>query len=170
MLKTYATLHLKSIVSRKVSVFGGIEVRNIISCHYFASNPFFSSFSFSHQLIENSSPAKRNLQGISRPLFTRLPLITALPEFDARLRNFVTQIAINFGTCPMTLISSLISFECEDRFLVANSRCRISRWPGLSLFFPLLWKLSRTTLFSSHLYSWVALSRNKKIIQKPFTA
>lgn len=49
---TYANLHLKSIVSRKVSVFGGIEMRNIISCYYFASNPSFLSFSFS-QLINN---------------------------------------------------------------------------------------------------------------------
>ena len=140
---THATLHLKSIVSRKVSVFGGIQMRNIISCYYFAS------FSF-RQLIENSSPVKWNSHGISSPSL-HLYLLACLWSLlyqslsVASLRNFVSQFAINFGTCPMTSKSSLISFGCAHRLSIANSRCHISRWPDPRLFSPLLCKLSRTT-------------------------
>ena len=55
-----------------------------------------------------------NFQSIvSTSISSLASLITALPEFVARLRNFVSQIVINFGTCPITSISSLVSFGCE---------------------------------------------------------
>ena len=63
------------------------------TCLYLTSKPSLVSFVFS-QLIENESPVNRYSQGTSRPqpppLFTRLPLMTALPEFVARFRNLVS--------------------------------------------------------------------------------
>ena len=55
----------------------------------------------------------------------RIPFL-GLSLLRNRTETLATQ-PINFETCPMTSISSLISLRCEHRFSVANSRCRISR-------------------------------------------